>query len=97
MGNDENDIRDLWAKINGMGEKLAENATTLARIETLLSERCTSRGTVQDNLAVKVQRLEDKIAPLERKVWWMAGAATAAGALLHWVLRSIGGTPPHGG
>lgn len=80
----DDDIKELWSKVDEMGTILAKNGMSLSRIETLLSERCTIRGKNQEDLEIRVKTLESRL-------WWMGGAAAGAAAVANWVLTHISG------
>lgn len=85
MAPSDEDIRDLWKAMDEMKGTLSANANTLARIEAMLSERCTIRGKTMNDL-------EKKVDEMTKKLWWMGGAASVVATLAVHFLKLIGGS-----
>ena len=93
----DEDIKDLWKGIDELKEMRSKDAQTLARIEAMLSERCVNRGKNLDDMGTRIKdtdaRIKDtdaRIKEIEKKLWWMGGAAAAVATILGWVLK-LGG------
>ena len=80
----DDDIKELWSSVDGVRTDMTAVKATLSRIETLLSERCTSRGDIQ-------QKQEARLTDVEKKMWWFSGAAAVAGYAISWVAKMMGG------
>lgn len=71
------DIGNLWSAINDLRGTMSSVGQALARIESLLSERCSSRAVAHEDLrtlvkanaaaeAVARQRMDERITALEK-------------------------------
>lgn len=87
----DDDIKELWCTVDEMRTILAKNGMALSRIETLLSERCATRGRTLDEVIKSQEKHEDRLKRLEERFWWMGGASAAVGALFGWFLKTFGG------
>lgn len=79
----DEDIKDLWKGIDELKEMRSKDAQTLARIEAMLFERCVNRGKNLDDM-------DTRIKEIEKKLWWMGGAAAAVATFIGWILK-LGG------
>ena len=79
----DEDIKDLWKGIDELKEMRSKDAQTLARIEAMLSERCVNRGKTIDDMDTRIEEIE-------KKLWWMGGAAAAVATIIGWILK-LGG------
>lgn len=79
----DEDIKDLWKGIDELKEMRSKDAQTLARIEAMLSERCVTRGKNLDGMDLRIKEIE-------KKLWWMGGAAAAVATIIGWILK-LGG------
>lgn len=83
MASPDEDIRDLRAALDALRGRLAAQSEILVRIESMLSERCVTRGLVQDKLVLRVEALECRF-------WWMGGASAVIGMIAGWILGKLG-------
>ncbi|AGW12152.1 hypothetical protein [Megalodesulfovibrio gigas] len=67
----DRDLRDLWDAIDVLRTQQHVANTLLAEIKTILSERCEGRGR-------RIQDLEAGLEQVRARVWWFAGASSAA-------------------
>lgn len=86
----DEDIKDLWKGIDELKEMRSKDAQTLARIEAMLSERCVSRGKNLDDMDTRIKDTDARIKEIEKKLWWMGGAAAAVATIIGWILK-LGG------
>lgn len=61
-------VGELWDAVNGLREGYAAIMAKLASIESLLTERCTSRKAVVDAIEIRIKQLEDKYHVLDKLV-----------------------------
>ncbi|GAB7079858.1 hypothetical protein [Megalodesulfovibrio paquesii] len=64
-------MRDLWDAIDTLRTRQHEAITLLAEIKAILGERCEGRGR-------RIQELEAGLEQVRGRVWWFAGASSAA-------------------
>ena len=83
MSENEQDIRDIWDAISAMRRADKEDGERLARIETLLTERCAACFKAQEDHASRIGVLEH--AEAQRK----GGRAMLAAMLV--VTGTLGG------
>ena len=96
---DRQDIRDLWSKVNTLSSQIAIQATLLAEIKVLLSERCEARLHRVEEVEEQVSCLSSRVHHVERSLSAihvkLAGIAAAGsvvgGAAVSWVFRTFGG------
>lgn len=71
------DISNLWSAINDLRGSMSNFGQVLARVESLLSERCSMRAAAHEDLRAVVkanasaeaqarQRMDERIAALEK-------------------------------
>lgn len=81
--NPDDEFKDLWDAIEHIRREQSKTNSTLSRIETLLAERCMTRGAVMDSTTIR-------LSEVEKKMWFFSGAAVAVSTLLGWILKQIG-------
>lgn len=96
---DRQDIRDLWSKVNTLSSQIAIQATLLAEIKVLLTERCEARlHRIEESeeqvcsIGQRVARVEHSLAAIHVKLAGIAAAGSiVGGAAVSWAFRAFGG------
>ena len=62
------EIKDLWDAIGELNEKSTEVISELRSLNAKLSERCEIRAKALESLDIRIGRLEEKYALLDKAV-----------------------------
>lgn len=79
----DDEFKDLWDAVEKIRQEQNTTNSTLSRIETLLAERCMTRGAVMNSTI-------DRLSEVEKKLWFFSGAAVAVSTLVGWILKQLG-------
>lgn len=73
----EDDIRDLHYKIEGLVKELS------IKIDESMKASADGHAKIQEAVESHVQKLDSRIGVLETWKWWVIGAATACGYFIN--------------